>query len=286
MRILIRNIMLSVVSLLALSACSNDDSDTLARVPLTIKATIQGAETRVADNGDGSESFEEDDVIYVTKLTSSGNADGSYCNIKYTYNGTEFKSSETYYFETDGSSVTFVASNFTNSQAYASISYADQTKGLGCNYFNAKVSCSMRNPEANFEFKHCLSKMTLKFSSNISSCTLSGTNIYKYGFIYSGSIIADDTSRDGSAESVKCYVSPETYKTAEATLIPCSTSAEISVEVVAEGKIYKGTIPSTSIVANTHYIYNIKISDVLTVDNGTSITGFEDSGTTFEAEQN
>jgi hypothetical protein len=249
-----------------------------------VKATIQGANTRVSLDDDGGGSFTDGDVIYVSKLTSSGNVDRSYSNIKYTYNGTEFESSKTYYFETDGSSVTFVASNFTNSTVFEFISYEDQTKGLADdNYFNAKTSCSMRNPEANFEFKYCLSKITLKFSSKISSCTLSGTNIYKDALIYSGSVSAN-TMGDDSAESVKCYVSPETYETAEAILVPCSTDAEISIEVVSDGKTYKGTIPSTTIVANTHYIYNIKINDVLTIEDGEQIQGFEDSDVTFEVE--
>jgi hypothetical protein len=285
--------MLSVVSLLALSACSNDDSDTLTRVPLTIKATIQGAETRVAYNDDGSGSFEKDDVIYVSKLVDGDIEKSDYVNIKYVYDGEKFEPEKTYYFDTDGSSVTFAASicklvqenlyitiNGTDLYSEARSSIPDQTSHLAeNNRLFAKTSCSQRSPEAIFAFKYELSKITLNFSSAISSCTISGSSIGVEALVRIESL---ETVFTGS---VKCYVDSESPTKAEAMLFPCSTSAEISVEVVADGKIYKGTIPSTSIVANTHYIYNIKISDVLTVSEYTSITGFEDSGITFEAEQ-
>jgi hypothetical protein len=73
-------------------------------------------------------------------------------------------------------------------------------------------------------------------------------------------------------------------KTAEALMMAQEFSS-FTVQVTVDKKIYTGTIDLKEFEANHHYIYNIKISDVLTVDSGTSITGFEDSGTTFEATQ-
>jgi hypothetical protein len=268
----IRDIMLYAIMLFAVSACSNDDTPELsARIPLTVNACIDGGKTRVAYSDDGAGDFEKGDVIYVSKLVN-GNVDKSdYVNIKYVHDGEKFKpenSSETYYFDTDGSNVNFAAStrellgsriildiSGTNEELESRYPLADQTSGLSENNFlYANTSCSIRNPEADFTFCYELSKITLNFSSEISSCTISGSNIGTNATIHTGYLVTSSTG------SVKCYVDSEAPTKAEAILFPCNTSAEINIEVVADGKTYNGTLPSTAIVANTHYIYNIKIN--------------------------
>jgi hypothetical protein len=255
--------MLSVVSLLALSACSNDDSDTLARVPLTIKATIQGAETRVAYNDDGSGSFTEGDVIKVYSFDS--NVSGYDSGVEYTFDGKNWVTDNPLYFDpsdTKSYEVNAMYNNFDDSGIYDNTNHIiDQSNRLLGDILNASAQCSARNSEATFSFKHYRSKITLNFSSAVTECKL---------------IIGDWTT--------KCHLIEE-GKTAEALMDQKSSISGIEVQVTVDKKIYTGTINLTELKSNTHYIYNIKISDVLTVDSGTSIAGFEDSGTTFEAEQ-
>jgi hypothetical protein len=250
--------MLSVVSLLALSACSNDDSDTLTRVPLTIKATIQGAETRVTYSDDGSGSFEKGDVINVFCYNSGVSSDySSLFGVEYTFDGEKWNTDKPLYLDPNSTgSYTLYA--------YYGIDdiIVDQSNGLASDRLNDYTTCSARNPEAKFSFKHESLKITLNFTSAVTECIL----------------MID------SYPTIKCHLINDD-KTAEA-LLNIAGNRDLKVQVTVGSKIYTGTIGSTTFEANHHYIYDIKISDVLTVDSGTSITGFEDSGTTFEAEQN
>jgi hypothetical protein len=270
-----------------LAACSNDDAETAARVPLTVKATVLGAETRLSSNNDGSESFEKGDVIYVSKVVNGNisRANG-YMNIKYVFDGEKFapeNSSNTYYFDPNGDDVVFAASNIDmNSDIIVyEPSNDDQTKSLHKDVFYASTTCNVRNPEATFKMTHLMSKVTIKFSSVVSSCSLSGDGVFY-----------DAVRRVGYYEpltngiAIKCHLtSTSTSTTAEALIYPCSTAAVINIEVVSNSKTYKGTIPSTSLEANHHYIYNIRINDKLTVESGTIVTGFTDSNTIFTGEE-
>jgi hypothetical protein len=249
--------MLSVVSLLALSACSNDDSDTLTRVPLTIKATIQGAETRVAYNDDGSGSFTKGDVIYVFCFDSGVSSD--YQNgVEYTFDGEKWTTENPFYFKNNTGTYTFYA--YANMLSNSN-TLSDQSNGLAPDELSASTTCSARNPEAAFSFTHVRSKITLNFTSAVTECKLT-------------------VGKDGTTI---CHLIND-GKTAEALMMAQEFSS-FTVQVTVDKKIYTGTIDLKEFVANYNYIYNIKISDVLTVDSGTSITGFIDSDTTFEAIQ-
>jgi hypothetical protein len=272
-----------------LAACSNDDAETAARVPLTVKATVLGAETRLSSNDDGTESFEKGDVIYVSKLVNGtvvAPRNGGYTNIKYVFDGEKFapeNSSKTYYFNPNDGDVTFAASNDGISYGATIVepSNDDQTESLHEDVFYASTTCNVRNPEATFKMTHLMSKVTIKFSSVVSSCSLSGDGVYHSAILGIGCYQLYDNSR-----AIQCHLtSTSTSTTAEALIYPCSTAAVINIEVVSDGKTYKGTIPSISLEANHHYIYYIKIKDKLIVDNGTSIEGFgDDIENMFDAE--
>jgi hypothetical protein len=138
---------------------------------------------------------------------------------------------------------------------------SNQSNGLAPDELSASTTCSARNPEAAFSFTHVRSKITLNFTSAVTECKLT-------------------VGKDGTTI---CHLIND-GKTAEALMMAQEFSS-FTVQVTVDKKIYTGTIDLKEFVANHHYIYNIKISDVLTVSENTSITGFEDTGTTFEAIQ-
>jgi hypothetical protein len=287
--------MLSVVSLLALSACSNDDSDTLTRVPLTIKATIQGAETRVAYNDDGSGSFTEGDAIYVSKLVDGSVNKSDYVNVKYVYKDGDFEpeNSSGIYLGPDDGTVSFVAYNVELTPDSRVNDYLDittysndnQTSSLAKDVLGTSSSCSARNPVLTLNMEHKMCKITLIFSSVITQCALS-TDHSDYDLITKAALTDVGFSEINRGNVLCNLTSTDASTTATALMFPDNVTSDIKVDIVYNGKNYSGILGSVTWSSNTHYIYNIKISDVLTVDSGTSITGFEDSGTTFEAEQN
>jgi hypothetical protein len=262
--------MLSVVSLLALSACSNDDSDTLTRVPLTIKATIQGAETRVTDNGDGSGSFEEGDVIHLSQEIEASDYDIGL----YEYDGNKFvpKGNDFYLDPKSTSDITIWAyydtGDITNEGKYqynGDKTTIDQTNGLLAERLSTYATCNARNPEILLEFHHYMAKVTLKFSADVSECKLIVNTNKTY-------LCKITTTEDGTKAEARME-------------LESLEDGYFGIECTVGTKIYTGKINLAELKANHHYIYNIKISDVLTVSENTSITGFEDTGTTFEAIQ-
>jgi hypothetical protein len=258
--------MLSVVSLLALSACSNDDSDTLTRVPLTIKATIQGAETRVTPDADGVDQFEVGDVITVYCFDTDVNSDYSTNGVKYTFDGEKWITENPFYFKPNDTGTYIFETYYYVTDDSDKYDYEnmiiDQSEGLIGDQLRASTTCSARNPEAAFSFTHARSKITLYFTSVVTECKLI----------------------DGSKKTTICHLIDK-GKTAEALLVADMTYY-LKAQVTTDDKIYTGTINLAELKANTHYIYNIKISDVLTVSENTSIVGFDDGGEIYADQTN
>lgn len=283
----IKTILSVTAAALLLTACSNDDTpDVAARVPLTVQATIQGMGTRANIGDDGAGEFVEGDVIYVSKLCYGSYLDYStgYNNVEYVYTDGVFKpknASDTYYFDLGESSTVFVASNakFSVSEdgmKSPSFYYADdQTEALFPDVLYASSTCGMNSSRATFDMTHSMCKLTLKFSSEVTACTLSGYHIFNSAWFYASSYYTFERGE------VKCHISSTDASIAEALLFPYNRSWKLKIEVVANGQNYEGTILEFKPVANTHYIYKININEVLTVDSTTEITGFTDSGVTF-----
>jgi hypothetical protein len=219
-----------------------------------------------SDAGDGSGSFEEGDVINVY-CNSNVNTDySSMYGVEYTFDGEKWTTDKPFYFDPNSTgSYTFNAYYYVTDDSdkydYENM-IIDQSEGLIGDPLRASTTCSARNPEAALSFIHTRSKITLYFTSVVTECKL---------------II------ESNKKTTICHLIND-GKTAEA-IMSVEYISGLTVQVTVDNKIYTGSINQTAFVENIHYIYNIKISDVLTVDSGTTITGFEDSGTTFEATQ-
>lgn len=252
--------MLSVVSLLALAACSNDDSDSPTRVPLTVKATIQGANTRVQLDDDGAGYFTEGDEIKVDIPEAEKTC-------FFIFNGTDFvpkSASDYYYFGPDDTESIYIHAIF------GEYNYEDNNKTIEPleDVLEATATCSVRSPKAAFNFTHIYSKFTLKFSSAVTECYII------------------KTESDSKTTTYKCHLN-EDGSEAEAYVHSDSYFKDLQVKIItSEDKTDTGSIDLSEIVSNTHYIYNIKINNVLTIEGGEQIQGFEDSGETFEVESN
>jgi hypothetical protein len=259
-----------------LAACSNDDAETAARIPLTVKATILGAETRATSNDDGSESFEKGDAIQL--FIKEG--DNTAIETEYEFDGNNFvpkTTDDAYYFGSNNTAtVTFIAHYyFPTEQDKDKYDYGDdeniidQSKGLLRNgILTATTTGSVRNPEITLSFKHMYAKITLLFSSAVEEC-----------------IVTDYDDNDGPFPiKTKCFLSNDN-KRADAIMKEIhSNYLDINVKT-KDGKSFSGKINNIKYVDNVNYIYNIRINDKLTVESGTIVTGFTDSNTIFTGEE-
>jgi hypothetical protein len=259
-----------------LAACSNDDAETAARVPLTVKATILGAETRATSNEDGSGEFEKGDVIYL--FIEGYDDDEKYpFGRPYEFDGKNFvpqTTAETYYFDPNNTaSVKFTAHYYPADQDEDKYdcgedeNIIDQSEGLLRNgRLTATTTGSARNPEITLSFIHMYAKITLLFSSAVEECILT-----EYG-------------DENFPTKTKCFLSNEN-KRADAILVEHIYNDCLDINVkTKDGKSFSGKINNIKYADNVNYIYNIKIKDKLIVDNGTSIEGFGDEGGRFEAD--
>lgn len=257
-----------------LAACSNDDAETAARVPLTVKATILGAETRATSNDDGSGEFEKGDVIYL--IIGGDDTEKYLVGRPYVFDGKDFvpqTPDDTYYFDPNNTAtVTFEAHYyFPKEQDEDKYDYGDyentvdQSRGLLRNgELMATATGSARNPEITLSFIHRYAKITLLFSSAVEEC-----------------IVTDYTDNDGPFPiKTKCLLSNEN-KRADAILEHIYNDyLKIDVKT-KDGKSFSGEIKNIKYVENVNYIYNIRINDKLIVDNGTYIIEGFGGGDTF-----
>jgi hypothetical protein len=218
----------------------------------------------VAYNDDGSGSFTEGDVITVC-IYESGDSDYNMIGVDYTFDGVDWTTNKPFYFDPkdpESYEISAYYSGFNDSYKYDNTNHIiDQSDGLLNDPLTASVHCSARNPEATFSFKHDYSKITLNFTSAVTECKL---------------IIGDWTT--------KCHLIEE-GETAEA-LMKAEKLSDLEVQVTIDNKIYTGSIDLAELKANYNYIYNIKISDVLTVSENTSIVGFDDGGEIYADQTN
>jgi hypothetical protein len=259
-----------------LASCSNDDVETAARVPLTVKATIQGTETRATSNDDGTESFEKGDTIQL--FIKEG--DNTAIETEYEFDGNNFvpkTTADAYYFDPNNTAtVTFIAHYYfpkeqdENKYVYGDYeNTVDQSGGLLRNgILTATTTGSVRNPEITLSFIHEYAKITLLFSSAVEEC-----------------IVTDYTDNDGPFPiKTKCFLSNDN-KRADAIMKEIhSNCLDINVKT-KDGKSFSGKIKNITYVKNVNYIYNIRINDKLTVESGTIVTGFTDSNTIFTGEE-
>jgi hypothetical protein len=217
-------------------------------------------------NDDGSGSFTEGDVIELYQEIEAS----AYDIGQYEYDGNKFvpKGNDFYL---DPNSDILVQAYYNTGDIYNSGKYQyngdkttiDQTNGLLAERLSAYATCNARNPEILLEFHHYKAKVTLKFSAEVSECKLIVNTKKTY-------LCQITTTEDGTKAEARME-------------LESLEDGYFGIECTVGTKIYTGKINLTAFETNTHYIYNIKIGDVLTVDSGTSITGFEDTGTTFEA---
>jgi hypothetical protein len=245
----LRTILYTAAAML-LVACSNDDADTAARVPLTVKATILGTETRAEINDDGSGSFKEGDVIYIIDAQD-------YKRYTYKFDGENFVTDTPFYFDPSSSeSITFHAqylmSNESNYYIEDTETY-DLSNGLFNDVLIAEATSSIRNPEVTFKFTHCYSKITLKFGKELKECKIA----------------------HGRTTTI-CHLI-DNGETAEALM---STTSDVTLKIdvtTAGGKSFSGQLPIKNLEGNHHYIFNnIRFTDKLVIESDTYIEGFPD----------
>lgn len=258
-----------------LAACSNDDAETAARVPLTVKATIQGTETRATSNDDGTGEFEEGDVIYL--IIEGDDTEKYLVGRPYVFDGKDFvpqTTAETYYFDPNNTaSVNIKAYYYATEQDKDKYDWSDeentidQSGGLLRNgELMATATASVRNPEITLSFIHMFAKITLHFSSAVEECIVT-----EYG-------------DENFPTKTKCFLSNEN-KRADAIMKHIYNDCLYIDVKTKDGKSFFGKIPNIKYVDNVNYIYNIRINDKLTVESGTIVTGFTDSNTIFTGEE-
>jgi hypothetical protein len=273
---------LCAVAALALCACSNDDApESAARIPLTVKATIAGMNTRaVSYAADGTGSFEKGDVIKVTcgYYDADGDIeyDWDYKRVNYVFDGTKFvpeDDAKTYYFEPGNAETVYFFAQYTigtsvRATTSGNVSTYDLTGGLSYDVLEASQTCSASNPVVTFQFTHKYTKLTLNFSTAVSECKLSGAT-------------------DGYRQVYKCYLSNDGKKAETLVFTPTFVSDAIEV-TTTDGIAYKIDFKTLSFAANTSYVYTVNLHEGVTVVNdGTSISGYSDEITeSFDGTQN
>lgn len=304
MKMQLKQSILTLAALLAFTACSNDSdsgSDLRTAVPLTVYGELAPTTTRVTyDETTGAGAFVKGDIIYVTKVKENieynmETIDGDYVNIPYQYDGSKFapvSEDNTYYFDVASTAdVKFIASNIPiyawEDPSYTSmnpIDISDQTKSLVEEYIYASATAaSVKSPTVSFQFKHCFTKVTLNFSSQITECVLTGVESTKAYPLYAGGFQSAESS-----DGVKCHLVKDgngETTIAEAYLFPYYTNS-LTVTVTSGGNLFCVTISDFNAFGGCQNTLNIDIQDKLVItsssndaDNtGVTIEGYTEDG--------
>jgi hypothetical protein len=209
-------------------------------------------------------------------------ADANYTNIPYTYENGEFvpSSSNKYYFDsTNSDEVTFVASSTQLSASSNLMDFADQQKSLPGGVYFATAQASIQSPELTLRFRQQLSKITLKFTSKITQCILSG---FDYTAAY---LTVNGWVANGTDDSIQCQLTQNEggTTTAVAMMLPQSNSTEgaLTLTIAADDIYYSMTLSDFLPLAGKHYIYNVDITNKMaTITGRFTIADYTDGGST------
>jgi hypothetical protein len=271
----IRNIIYAVAAM-TFAACSSENLDT-PQVPLTINATIDGVATRSADVYD----FGIDDVIGVYA--------GDAKNYKFVH---EMESSILFEPSEDAYKIYISSDNMPvkayypyNKDGSMSITTSSQNGITDCLY--GEGTASAIDGKAHLVFHHLMCKITLKFSLGegySSSYVINKTgSVTIDGIKTSGTYTAPNDKIDLSSDSGETItLNGGEVLDMDATLvlriIPQSVES-FTLTATYDGNEYSATVPvkDGELLANTNYIYNVKIDkEKLTVSSSSAISKWDE----------
>lgn len=277
-----------LISVLAFTACSNDEEVNNSREEIKIAASIDGATTgnlKATFNSDGSGTFQPGDKYMLYYFSATLGQGGG---IPYNADGT----TPLYWDQVSSNNnpvdffATYPIYEFSGSMILAYKIAAATTEAAKDLLMTPKVTVSKGNT-VNLQFKHVMHKLAVNISSNyytsseLDAATISLKNLksdasvdFFNGTLDKNSASGTDTYASQQGASTKFIVAPQ-------TLIQGTEILDITIS----GKIFKWTVPTTLTELESGKILtlNLSVNRNNVVLNAGNITGWDNQGSITES---
>ena len=232
---------------LALAGCSHSEYEGPDRAggKLQVRANVKEAGTRVTGSqweaGDRiglSSSAGQDNILYVTE---AGNGN--------------FESESSVYVL--GGGVTTYTAYYPYTDAVSSVS-PEISFDTASDYMWATTTATRDEPYAEFEFAHCMSKLSITLTDNTISTTPAGSTIKIDGVAVSGKF--NTLTGEVAADAAKKAVTKDfTLSKPVEVILPAQAVSQISLLVLYNGKAYGGVLTLTELMSGMEYHYTINL---------------------------